>query len=217
MQRIHIALEQAGTIGGAASLLGMTRDTLANIVNDHPELRSYLEGAAPPTEEQAMVRKPIQPGATTKEVVQVAKQMDADLRAGFESLGMDADAVKQAMSFKAFGELHFKDTRHYIGGGITKLFADLMAEIDEIRREIGTNSDIEAQRMLREDRSRCIQHAISVFDRVRQTTVDAAMIEAKKREAKEKKKGGRPAFAALMSVNGNVTVQSQNPEAEKGE
>lgn len=157
-----------------------------------------------------MVRAPLDPGASQDEILAVARQMDEDIEDGFSSLGLGPAAVKEAMAFKKFGQLHFGATRQYIGGGITKLFADLMAEIKSIQSEIKheNNANLDTQRMLREDRSRCVQHAISVYDRVRQTALDAAMIEVKKKEAKEKKKGGKPSFAPLaMTVNGNVEVK----------
>ena len=52
-----------------------------------------------------------------------------------------------------------------------------------------------------------MKHCIDVYDRVREASVSAAVIEAKKQEAKEKKKVGKAGFAPLaMQVKGDVHV-----------
>lgn len=214
LKRIHVALEHAGSIGGAASLLGMDLYAMRKAVADHPELRSYLPGAQPPSENELIARKPLTaPVVNQQDIVTAVKAADDQVRDGFEAIGVTGDALKEALAFRDFGRLHFNDMRHYIGGGMAKLFADLMVEVKDVRADISKEGDLERERMLREDRSRLVKHCIDVYDRVREASVSAAVIEAKKQEAKEKKKAGRAAFTPLaMQVKGDVHVH----EAVKG-
>lgn len=222
LKRIHVALDQCdGNITGAARLLGMSFDRMKRIISENDELKSYLPGATAPSETEAMASRAVV-APTEDELAVATKNSDAQVRKGFDAIGVTGDALTEAMAFRDFGRFHFKDTLHFVGGGVAKLFADLMAEIKVVRKEIETvGPDPEMQKILREDRSRLVGHTIQVYDRVREGSLTAAAIEAKKREAdknKDKPKG-KPAFAALaMNVNGNVTVSappaaSQSPPA----
>lgn len=208
IKRIHVALEQAGNVTGAASLLGIGADSLRKVIRDHPELRSYLPGTTAPTEQEVIGRKPLAAVAVREsDLVKAVKDADEQVRSGFEAIGVTGDALKEAMAFRDFGQLHFNDMRHYIGGGMAKLFADLMVEVKDVRKEIEGVHDVEREKLLREDRSRLVKHCIDVYDRVREASVSAAVIEAKKQEAKEKKKVGKAGFAPLaMQVKGDVHV-----------
>jgi hypothetical protein len=208
IKRIHVALEQAGNISGAASLLNVSAESLKKVIRDHPELRSYLPGTTAPTEQEVIGRKPLAlVSVAESDIVKAVKDADEQVRSGFEAIGVSGDALKEAMAFRDFGRMHFNDMRHYIGGGMAKLFADLMVEVKEVRNEIADVHDIEREKLLREDRSRLVKHCIDVYDRVREASVSAAVIEAKKQEAKEKKKTGKAGFAPLaMEVKGDVHV-----------
>jgi hypothetical protein len=193
IKRIHVALEQAGNITGAASLLGMGVDALRNVVKQHPELRSYLPNTTAPTERDVIGRKPLSVVSVAEsDLVKAVKDADEQVRSGF---GVSGDALKEAMAFREFGRLHFNDMRHYIGGGMAKLFADLMVEVKDVRREIEGVHDVEREKLLREDRSRLVKHCIDVYDRVREASVSAAVIESKKQEA-----------PLAMQVKGDVHV-----------
>jgi hypothetical protein len=163
---------------------------------------------------ELLARKPLTvPVVKQQDIVAAVKAADDQVREGFEAIGVTGDALKEALAFRDFGRLHFNDMRHYIGGGMAKLFADLMVEVKDVRADISKEGDLERERMLREDRSRLVKHCIDVYDRVREASVSAAVIEAKKQEAKEKKKAGRAAFTPLaMQVKGDVHVH----EAVKG-
>ncbi len=208
IKRIHVALEQAGNISGAASLLNVSADSLKKVIRDHPELRSYLPGTTAPTEQEVIGRKPLAlVSVAESDIVKAVKDADEQVRSGFEAIGVSGDALKEAMAFRDFGRMHFNDMRHYIGGGMAKLFADLMVEVKDVRKEIEGVHDVEREKLLREDRSRLVKHCIDVYDRVREASVSAAVIEAKKQEAKEKKKTGKAGFAPLaMEVKGDVHV-----------
>jgi hypothetical protein len=214
LKRIHIALDQTRSIKGASSLLGYSKDTIRKAVKEHPELRSYLPDFQPPTETETIAR-PALIAPDEEELALAVKKSDEAVRRGFEAIGVTGDALTEALAFRDFGQFHFNDTRHYIGGGMAKLFADLMAEIRDCRREIadcgGIEEALEREKMLREDRSRLVKHAIDVHDRVREAALTAAVIEAKKVEAKDGKKRRQPAFAPLaMQVNGNVTIAEKD-------
>lgn len=217
MRRLHIALEQSGTIGGAAGLLGVRPDHVRRLIDRHPELRSYLPGATFPGHVETIARKPIRPPADMEKerVANAMREADEQVRSGFEAIGVTGDALTQAMAFKDFGRMHFQDMRHYIGGGMAKLFADMMAETKAISEEIarcGHPQFIDREKMLREDRSRCVKHLIDIHDRVREGALTTAVIEAKKAEAKHKRVAGKAAFPPLaMAVKGNVTVHSGSP------
>jgi hypothetical protein len=219
MRRIHIALETTKTIGGAARLLDMNKDTLRSIIEKSPELKSYLPNAQEPAPIEVIARKPLPVVEDQEKIVAAVKAADDQVRAGFEAIGVTGDALAEAMAFKDFGKLHFQDMRHYIGGGMAKLFADLMVEVKEIRRDIDGVADVEREKILREDRSRIVKHLIDVHDRVREAALTAAVIESKKQEAKAKKKGGNAAFPPLaMQVKGDVHVHPpKDSEAGTGD
>jgi hypothetical protein len=206
LKRIHVALDQAGTIKGAASLLGINHESLKTVIKAHPELNSYLSGATAPTESEVIGRKSL---ATMS-------SHDKNLvRSGFEAIGVTGEALKEALAFRDFGKLHFHDMRHYIGGGMAKLFADLMVEVKGVRKDIESEGDLEREKMLREDRSRLVKHCIDVYDRVREASVSAAVIEAKKNEAKEKNGKGKAGFAPLaIQVKGDVHVHEKGSSPE---
>jgi len=208
IKRIHVALEQAGNVTSAASLLGIGADSLRKVIRDHPELRSYLPGTTAPTEQEVIGRKPLAAVAVRElDLVKAVKDADEQVRSGFEAIGVTGDALREAMAFRDFGQLHFNDMRHYIGGGMAKLFADLMVEVKDVRAEIAGAHDVEREKLLREDRSRLVKHCIDVYDRVREASVSAAVIESKKQEAKEKKKVGKAGCAPLaIQVKGDVHV-----------
>jgi len=112
LKRIHVALEHAGSLGGAASLLGMDTSTMRNIVSGHPELRSYLPRAQPPSDVELLARKPLTvPVVKQQDIVAAVKAADDQVREGFEAIGVIGDALKEALAFRDFGRLHFNDMR----------------------------------------------------------------------------------------------------------
>ena len=158
-----------------------------------------------------MARKAMIVQKQDEEVALAMKRMDAQVREGFEAIGVEGDALREAMAFHSFGRMHFNDMRHYIGGGMAKLYADLMAEIKAVRQEINETeaNEVELQRMLREDRSRLVKHVIDVYDRCREAALTAAIIESKKQEKKEKVKTKKaPAFPVLVNVSGNAEIKT---------
>ena len=216
LKRIHVALDQAGTIKGAASLLGINHESLKTVIKAHPELNSYLSGATAPTESEVIGRKSLATMSShDKNLVRSVRDADEQVRSGFEAIGVTGEALKEALAFRDFGKLHFHDMRHYIGGGMAKLFADLMVEVKGVRKDIESEGDLEREKMLREDRSRLVKHCIDVYDRVREASVSAAVIEAKKNEAKEKNGKGKAGFAPLaIQVKGDVHVHEKGSSPE---
>lgn len=217
LKRVHIALEQAGTIQGAASLVGMSAASLSHLCKTTPELRSYLKNAPPPTDEETIAR----PALLTegeRDLSAAVEKADKQVRRGFDAIGVKGKALDQAMAFRDFGKFHFHDLRHYISGGVAKLFADLMADIEDVRKDLEEKmSDVEYQKMLREDRSRLVKLALDTYDRTRQAALDAATIEAKKLEAKNgaNNRKGKPAFAPL-AIKCDTVVVNENGHQAKG-
>jgi hypothetical protein len=220
LKRVHIALEQTdGNVPAAAALIGLSREALRKIMAEYPELQSYKGDATPPSEAETIAR-PALPvvGKDEADLALAMKKADEQVREGFDAIGVSGGALDQAMAFRQFGKFHFQDMRHFIGGGVAKLFADLMSDIKTVREEIAdpaAKPDIELQKALREDRSRLVKMALDTYDRVRQAALDAAVIEAKKAEAKNGgKRKNAPAFAPLaMKVEGNVTVNEAKAPA----
>jgi hypothetical protein len=217
LKKYHRALSEAGSISGAAKLMNMEVNNVKDAIRNNPELQSYLRNAEPPSELETMARKAIFKAFDDEENALVEKRLELDRQVakGFEAIGVTGDALTEAMAFRNFGKFHFADMRQYIGGGVAKLFADLMAEIKVVRKEIEAApiNDVDTQRMLREDRSRLVKHTIDVYDRVREAALTAAVIESKRVEAQQKGVKGKPGFGCLtaptvaMKVEGNVTVQ----------
>lgn len=224
LKQVHIALETAnGNTKEAARLLAISPGGLKKLLDQYPELRSYLPDAAPPTEMEIMARPARAPARRTKEdideeIAEASKKMDLQVQAGFGAIGVSGGALDEAVALAKFGRLHFNDMRDFTGGGMAKLFCDLMAEVKEVRKDIELNKcDVELTKILREDRSRLVSSLISVYDRVREASMTAAIVEQRKRDAKEAKKVAKPGFSPLasqpavaMKVEGNVTIQGQS-------
>lgn len=220
--RLHQAFDSTHSIKGAARLMNVSVEAVKAEIARYPELRSYLPNCEPPDESEAIavVTSPPVDEPTAKEVQLAAasKRADAQLRRGLEGIGIkDPASLEQVIAFRDFGKLHFESMRHYMSGGIAKLFADLMADIQDVREEIGQTlmSDevsIAASKALREDRSRLVEHVLKTYDRAREAALTAAAIELKKKEAQEgrKNQSAKPGFQPLlaMKVEGNVSVTS---------
>lgn len=214
-RRIHHVLETCGgNTDAAAIVLGIPERELIEIMDDHPELKSYKDGAEPPTDAEVMSREPLAPSPVTGsevEVVAAMKRAEDSLKDGLKSIGVKPGALNQVVAFHQFGALHFKSMRHLIGGGIVKLYTDLFTDrediLDEIKRVGGCDNDRE--RLLREDLGRVNDAIIKVYDRCLAAWQIQAKLDAAKAAAKEagKKKSGPPGFAPLaMNVEGNVTI-----------
>jgi len=213
LRRIHIALHQAGSVAGAAGLLGMDKKDLKKVVNQDPALKSYLPGATIPNQVETIARQPLPVVNQERDLVAAVKKADEQVREGFTAIGVTGDALTQAIAFADFGRMHCATIRHYASGGVAKLFADLMADIKEVRDEIKECDNPDREKILREDRSRLVGAVINVYDRVRESSLTTATIEAKKAEAREgKNKGKKSAAFPPLAVTGDVHIH----EAPKG-
>jgi hypothetical protein len=212
LKRIHIALDQTkGKVSTAAGLLGLTVGALRDIIADHPELKSYSADAQPPTPAELVTRPPLVEAAPSEtELLEAHAKATVQLRSGFESIGVKPGSLNQAVSFHAFGKAHFRDMRHFIGGGIAKLYADLFSEREDVLKEIASAilaKDVDRERLLREDHGRITDAIIKVYDRCLEAWRLQAAVDAAKAAKNQPKAKAQPAFAPLaMQVNGNVSV-----------
>lgn len=216
LTQIHTALEQAGSLAGAARHLRMSPQSLKEIIRQCPELSAYLPGVSPPTEAEVLGRSVLPQRSESEELSHALAKADEQVRQGFDAIGVQGDALEEALAFRRFGRLHFNDLRHYLTGGVAKLFADIMADVKSTRKDLEETrgKDLQREAMLREDRSRLVSHALNTYDRVREAAVSAAVIEAKKSEARMAQSNPRkgPAFAPLavkVEQGGNVTIHAQ--------
>ena len=221
LKRIHIALEQTGgQRKEAAELLGMSENQLDHWIRKHRELTSYAKDATPPSELETLGREPIERTPEGEIAMAVAKA-ERQVREGFAAIGVRGEALEQAIAFRNFGKFHFEDMRQYTGGSVAKLLADLMALQKKVVDDFtGTPlTDTEIQGILRTHHDRIVGRIIEVYDRVRDSALTSAIIEAKRKEMALQKGRGRPGFAPLvpavaMSVQGNVTVNDPEPKGK---
>lgn len=208
IRKVHTILEACnGNLKDAATILNLRDEQMKGIIEDHPELKSYLPGARPINKAEAISRPPLVTPVTQEEleIADAMRKAELEMENSLAAIGCKPNAVKQAMAFQKFGVLHFKGMRHMIGGGIAKLYTDLFVEREVLIEEIKAvgGGDNERERILREDLSRLNDHIIKVYDRALeawriQAKIDAAKAEAKEKASKLKHQVG-PAFSPLAT------------------
>ena len=124
---VKAALTRAGSIAGAAELLGCREASLAKRIKTSPTLTKFMK----PQEEADTLHRPSGELTVFAEKKAIAKAMDAEdaaLRNGLESIGLSGPALKEAIALQAFHNTQFQKSYEMIGGGITKMFFELKAE-----------------------------------------------------------------------------------------
>lgn len=222
VKRAHIALATTCSRKRTASILGISKIRLDHLIVKYPELGSYSAEAQPASQLEVWSKKPAPtaPKPSEEEVSLAITKANTQLREGFAELGVTGESLDKAIACARFGENHFSAIENYTSGGLVVLFANLLVDYEEARQDIHfVGDDYEMQRVLREDRTNLAKLILATHAMVREAGVAKAVIEAKKREAREKKVKGRTAFAPLQApsvavkVEGNMVVNRGTNEA----
>lgn len=208
---IHAAMDQTGGKGSeAARLLGLEPETLFNFIHNNKDLKTRWAtsrtAVKPPIEAETISRAVIKVDGN-RTMAEAMDQEDRMVRAGFESMGLKPGVVNLAMSLQAFQKKHFTRAIEVIGGGITKCFLDLMAEVEKINKEL-ENPDLKPWReqMLRTDRAALLENMGRTYDRAQKAAMTQAIIKHKlEGDQGGTEKPRKPAFGPLIKGN-NVQV-----------
>jgi hypothetical protein len=182
--QLDAALQRTnGNVTQAAELLGMGVSSLYKFIDQTPDLSvkwGIRKGAVlPPGGAASIYRPPVHvPAGMNLEEVEAAHALaleDESVKAGLESIGVHGAARDMALALQKFTRQHFTKAIQILGGGITKQFLEVMAEVDSISKELRQPLLPEREQMLREDRCRLLDFMLRSYDR----GDDAAMTQAK--------------------------------------
>lgn len=222
LKQYHVALDQSGgSVAGAAALLGVDNAAVRSAIKNHPELASYTDKAQPPTEEEVMARervKPLEIARTTKGGVMdetaAVKALEDKFRNALKRIKVDEGEIDHIVALQAIGGAHFNQLRQFHGGSMLDLFLSLRREFNKLTKDLQDGfEDPEFEKIIREDRGRIMAAMIQVGDRLDKSVEISTLVEAKKAEKTNGKKGGKPGFSPLVAVkvDGNVTVTEPKP------
>ena len=195
-KRLHETLEETkGNQSKAAKIMGVSQPTLRQVIAGDPSLKvRWVDGKV---NNQTMHRK-AQPMSDV-----VALQKENKLMAqGLEAMGITGVAKAESMAFLGFGQASLGSVRQLIGGGVVKLFIDLMADIGQIRGELADGCSDGRDKTLREDKSCLVKHVLDAYDRANKAAMADAII---KQKLEERKRGPRsaPAFSPITAIQIN--------------
>ena len=195
-KRLHKALEEAdGNQSEAARVMGVSQNTVRQVMSRDAALKGrWLDKGVSST----MHRKP-QP-LSDAEAIQKENQVMAK---GLESMGITGYSKAEAMAFLDFGRNSLGSARQLIGGGVVKLFSDLMGDITQIREELSGGVDGEREKTLREDKSSLIRHVLEAYDRANKAALTDAVVKQKMEERKGGGARGKPGFSPVTAIQIN--------------
>jgi hypothetical protein len=222
---INAAMQRTnGNVGQAALLLELRPKQVSNYINNNKDLRALWrkDKSPPPSSEAVVIHRPtvtseliqkesetLQVTPTEAEIAEAIRKEDAALARGLDALGLSASSRDAAMALQKFHNRHFTKAIDMIGGGITKLFLDLMVEIDKINRELETGGlglGVEREEVLRKDRQGLLEAIGRSFDRVNKATLTQAIVKSKMESGKGKAGPNKPGFSPLTVKAENVQV-----------
>jgi|TARA_R110002051_G_scaffold293254_2_gene358290 predicted transcriptional regulator len=195
-KRLHKALEEAdGNQSEAAKVMGVSQSTVRQVMVRDAALKGrWLDKGAG----NIMHRKP-QP---MSDVVAIQKENQV-MAKGLESMGITGHSKAEAMAFLDFGRSSLGVARQLIGGGVVKLFSDLMGDIAQIREEISGGVNDEREKTLREDKSSLIRHVLEAYDRANKAALTEAVVKQKMEERKGGGSRGKPGFSPVTAIQIN--------------
>ena len=211
---VKAALTRTGNVGEAAELLGCTEKALQSRIKRSKELTKFMQ----PQKEEAdtLHRKDnLQTPLTEKQAI--AEAMDAEdaaLKKGLKSIGLGGPGLKEAMALQAFHNTQFQKSYEMIGGGITKMFFDLKAEVSAINERLSDGGmDIEEENMLRSDRSRLLEQLGKTYDRSLKAAMTQAVINHRLSDKGRSGPSSKPGFQPItnniaIKTDGNVSLDS---------
>lgn len=234
-------------MSGAAKLLGITYGCLRSQVHADPDLRARhtrvnrgRQGAAKEAKnidapsvpddmsdlgrKQELVRVEGEALLTDKRVAAALIVEDANLKDGLSAIGLSPQAIKSAEALQKFHNTHFTRSVEIIGGGMTKTFVEIMAEVENINARLEEGGlTLEEEQMLRQDRSRLLEIQGRTYDRSLKASMTQAIIQQKLADSggvgaiKRGKPGFTPIVAPIVNAikiesTGPVTVSSGNAD-----
>ena len=196
-KRLHKALEETkGNQSKAAKIMEVSQPALRQVIAGDPSLKGrWIKGKV---NNQTMHRK-AQPMSDAAALVKENKQMAQ----GLEAMGITGAARVESMAFLGFGQASLGSVRQLIGGGVVKLFSDLMADIGQIRGELADGCSDERDKTLREDKSCLVKHVLDAYDRANKAAMADAIIKQKLEERKSGPRSATPAFSPITAIQIN--------------
>lgn len=219
--RIHAAMGQShAKTHGAAKLLGMPWQTLQKYIRDDDELQAKWgkgKRVAAPGEE-SLIHRPVatEPVALhealhEEDAAEIAKRLEAEdalVRQGLAGMGFTGDAQSKFRAMEKFHGAHYTKSLQALGGGMTKLFFELWAELDKVSEAIDLHKDDNVKQViLRKDRASMIEALQRIYDRANKAALQMAMAKHKMsdRTGPGEKSVGKPAFSPLLEAGEKVS------------
>ena len=211
-KRLHEALEKVeGNQCEAAKIMGVSQATVRQVMARDAGLSGRWLNKRPVTQ---TMHRAVQPMSDAEAIEKENKLMAK----GLDQMGITGHSKAEAMAFLEFGQHSLGSVRQLIGGGVVKLFSDLMVDISEIRHQLGAGVDEEREKILREDKSNMIKHVLEAYDRANKAALTDAIVKQKMEERKGGRARGKPGFAPVAAIQINepkevkvsTTEQDQN-------
>lgn len=208
---VKAALTRGGSVSEAAELLGCTEVALRKRIKRSSALVKFTE----PQQEADTLHRKDNPKTILTEETAIAKAMDAEdasLKKGLKSIGLSGAGLKEAVALQAFHNTQFQKSYEMIGGGITKMFFDLKAEVSLINERLCDGGmDIEEENMLRSDRSRLLEQLGKTYDRSLKAAMTQAVINHRLSDKAHSGPSVKPGFSPItnniaIKTDGDVSV-----------
>jgi len=213
-KRLHEALEKVeGNQNQAAKIMGVSQSTVRQVMVRDTGLSGRWLSKRPNTQ---TMHRAVQPMSDAEAI----EKENALMAQGLESMGITGQSKAEAMAFMGFGKNSLGSVRQLIGGGVVKLFSDLMGDISQIRDELSSGVDDDRERMLREDKSSMIKHVLEAYDRANKAALTDAVVKQKMEERKGGGSRGKPGFTPVavtaIQINEPKEVKLTAPSPEQG-
>ena len=211
-KRLHQALEENdGNQTAAAKVMGVTQQTVRQVIAADPSLSGrWLAGK--------LSRQTMHRNAQPLSDSDALKRENQLMSKGLDAMGITGQSKAEALAFLEFGQSSLGSVRQLIGGGVVKLFSDLMGDISHIRQELASGVEDEREKVLREDKSSLIKHVLEAYDRANKAALTDAIVKQKMEERKGGGGRGKPGFTAIqinepkevkLSTEGNTNTKSK--------
>jgi len=196
-KRLHEALEKVeGNQSKAAKIMGVSQATLRQVMARDAGLSGCWLSKRPNTQ---TMHRAVQPMSDAEAI----EKENALMSKGLEEMGIMGHSKAEAMAFMSFGQNSLGSVRQLIGGGVVKLFSDLMGDISQIRDELAAGVDDDRERILREDKSSMIKHVLEAYDRANKAALTEAVVKQKMEERKGGGARGKPGFTPVAAIQIN--------------
>ena len=196
-KRLHEALDKVGgNRAKAAEIMGVSVGTIRQVMSRDTGLSGrWLNRRANNQTMHRAVQPMTDVDAIGEENLLMAK--------GLEAMGITGHSKAEAIAFLDFGQQSLGSVRQLIGGGVVKLFSDLMGDISKIRNELSSGADDDRERILREDKSNLIKHVLEAYDRANRAALTDAIVKQKMEERKGGLVRGKPGFTPIAAIQIN--------------